>query len=262
MQLGLSSSQSKIYLSLISNGETAVNTIAKASNIDRGETYRVIYKLMEVGLVEKFIDFPIRFKAIPLAEGLSILLKRKKQADSEIQKCAEELLANSPVEDYHAIFKKEEPRLSLVPPGEHLTKLLSEKFINLKKSYDVTTFLTEFDRNINNHYMDYQRLLTKGVTIRCVIENLEGKNIGQSFSDIFQNSNFKIKFARKRIPAYLGIYDDREVRISVETNARIYHAPTYWSNNPVFVAISKSYFETLWQRPELGVDFISVLERL
>jgi sugar-specific transcriptional regulator TrmB len=206
-------------------------------------------KLMELGLVEKIIDTPIRFKPISLSEAISILLDRKKRADAQIQEEANRMIAESSVSDVEEVLNREEPKTFLTSPGDHLAKLLREKVTDLKKSYDVVTFLDEFDGNISSQFRTYKRLSAQGVKIRLIVENLSGQQYSSKLLEKLQeNPNFEVKFVRIGIPACLGIYDEREVRISVEKRSDICDSPAYWSNNPVFVALLKSYFEIIWSQ--------------
>jgi sugar-specific transcriptional regulator TrmB len=249
MQLGLCSSQAKLYFTLIKLGEAKVNTLAKVSNIDRGETYRVMSKLVDYGFVEKIIDSPFRYKPILLAEAVSILLKQKQQKDSEIEKKAQELLTASPALNFEAILKGEESKIFLVSSGR-LVNMMTERFIDIKKCYDTITVLSEFDRSINDHYKSYKRLLSRGVPIRCVIENLNNKRyLSKTVDKLKQYDDFKIKFVNVKIPACLGIYDDQEVRIGISEGESC-HLSSYWSRSSVFVGLAKNCFEKLWSTSE------------
>jgi|WetSurMetagenome_2_1015567.scaffolds.fasta_scaffold03757_3 sugar-specific transcriptional regulator TrmB len=250
MKLGLSSSQSKTYLSLTKLGEATVIAVSKSSNIDRGETYRVLSKLMDLGLVEKIILSPNRYRPISLAEALSILLDRKKQEDLMIQRETERLLAESSYVDVGEPFEKEEPRTLLIPSGNHLANMMRERLANLQTNYDGISYFDEFERRINVYYEEYKRLLTKGVRIRFILENPEDKQLSSKLIDsLSANSNFEVTFVRSKVPACIGIYDDKEVQVSIARRTDLCAASAYWSNSPVFVALAKSCFDSLWNKP-------------
>jgi sugar-specific transcriptional regulator TrmB len=249
MKLGLSSSQSKTYLSLTKLGEATVITVSKSSNIDRGETYRVLSKLMDLGLVEKIIDSPNRYRPVSLAEALSILLDRKKQEDSLIKKETERLLEESSSVDVGEPFEKEEPRTLLIPSGKHLANLMRERLTNLQRNYDGISYVDEFERRLNVYYEDYKRLLDKGVKIRFVLENPEDKQLSSNLLDSLNAcSNFEVSFVRSKVPACIGIYDDQEVQVSTARRIDLCAASAYWTNSPVFVALARCYFDSLWTK--------------
>ncbi len=250
MKLGLSSSQSKTYLSLTKLGEATVITISKFSNIDRGETYRVLSKLLDLGLVEKIISSPNRYRPVSLAEALSILFDRRQQEDSLIRTETERLLSESSSVDIGEPFEKEEPKTLLIPSGKHLSNLMHERLANLRSNYDGISYFEEFERRLNLYYEEYKRLLVRGVRIRFVLENPEGKQLPSKLLDsLIASSNFEVTFVRSRVHACISIYDDKEVQLSVARRIDLCAASAYWSNSPVFVALAKSYFDSLWARP-------------
>ncbi|MCW4009179.1 MAG: hypothetical protein NWF05_00975 [Candidatus Bathyarchaeota archaeon] len=250
MMLGLSFSQSKIYFNLTRLGEATVNTVSKVSDVDRGETYRVMSKLREYGLVEKLIVSPIRFKAVPLAEGLTILLTRKKREDQEIRQKAQKMIVNFASVEHGDTLETGESRTFLVPSGEHLANLMHERLVALKESYDVVTFFEEFERHSSEYQEEYKKLLSRGVKIRLIIENLTERQHPVALSKMLQrNPAFKVKFFQGRIPACIGIYDSQEVRISTARKTDVYAVSAYWSNNLVLLTLTQSYFEVIWNRP-------------
>jgi sugar-specific transcriptional regulator TrmB len=250
MKLGLSSSQSKTYLSLTKFGEATVIMVSKSSNVDRGETYRVLSKLMDLGMVEKIIDSPNRYRPVSLAEALSILLDRKKQKDSLIQREIDRLLAESSSVDVGEPFEKEEPRTLLIPSGNHLANLMRERLANLQRNYDGISYFEEFELRINGYYEEYKRLLDRGVRIRFVLENPEDKLLSSNALDLLSaGSNFEVAFVRSKVPACIGIYDDKEVQVSIARRVDLCAASAYWSNSPVFVALAKSCFDSFWTKP-------------
>ncbi|MEM4733518.1 MAG: helix-turn-helix domain-containing protein, partial [Candidatus Bathyarchaeia archaeon] len=69
-KLGLTTSQVKVYLSLLQQKKATAKTISNFSKIARQEVYRVLSDLYEKGLVEKIIAKPTEFKAVPIEDCL------------------------------------------------------------------------------------------------------------------------------------------------------------------------------------------------
>ena len=74
-QLGMTIRQAEVYMAINELEQAKVVTIAKTVETDRAEIYRVIPKLQEIGLIKKIVTTPVSYKAVPLSEGLSILLQ-------------------------------------------------------------------------------------------------------------------------------------------------------------------------------------------
>jgi len=77
-ELGLTSSQARVYLTLIKTGDPAtVKTLNTISKVARQDLYRILTELRELSLVEMVIGNPTMFRAIPLPEAITILVERK-----------------------------------------------------------------------------------------------------------------------------------------------------------------------------------------
>jgi sugar-specific transcriptional regulator TrmB len=87
--LGLSFVQAKAYLVLTQLGRAKAGEIYKKAEIARQDIYRVLEELHKIGLVEKIVCTPINYVPIPFADGLYILLKRKRTEYEEIAKKVE-----------------------------------------------------------------------------------------------------------------------------------------------------------------------------
>ena len=75
--LGLTVVQAKVYFALARAGILKIADISKQSNVARPDVYRTLTQLYDLGLVEKVLQVPAQFKALPIDEGIKILLKKK-----------------------------------------------------------------------------------------------------------------------------------------------------------------------------------------
>ncbi|TRO51281.1 TrmB family transcriptional regulator, partial [Candidatus Bathyarchaeota archaeon] len=90
-KLGLTFTQARIYLVLSDLGTSSVKIISKTSGIDRAEIYRKIPSLIKLGLIQKILGIPVKFKAISLKDGLNILLEQESFEHLELQKRTKKL---------------------------------------------------------------------------------------------------------------------------------------------------------------------------
>jgi len=77
---GLTKTQAKIYITLITLGIASASEIATLSRIRREEIYRIIPQLEEHGIVAKRLQSPIRFSASPPETAIQILIESKLKA--------------------------------------------------------------------------------------------------------------------------------------------------------------------------------------
>ena len=89
---GLTSAQSKIYLTLLKMGHTSIGKIALDSRVARPDTYRVVSELQELGIVEKIVASPTEVKPLPIEDAINILMLRKTKENLEVSKRANKLV--------------------------------------------------------------------------------------------------------------------------------------------------------------------------
>ena len=67
---GLTSTQSKVYLSLIVLGTSSAGEIIKFTNIANPDVYRATEVLQSKGLIEKIISNPAKFQPLPVIDAI------------------------------------------------------------------------------------------------------------------------------------------------------------------------------------------------
>ena len=105
-RLGLTSSQAKVYLTLLKLEQATAKTISNTSKVARQEVYRVLVELEENSLVERIIAVPTEFKPISIENGLSFLIGEKRKEISDIQKEAKKLSSK-----FKTFLKPKEPKV-------------------------------------------------------------------------------------------------------------------------------------------------------
>ena len=75
--MGLTSIQATVYLTLVQLGDSTVKTISKKTNVARPDIYRVMDQLEKISLVERIISAPVKFRATSIEDTLSSLIKRR-----------------------------------------------------------------------------------------------------------------------------------------------------------------------------------------
>ena len=83
--------QAKAYLALTRLGRAKAGEIYKNAHVARQDVYRILETLQEIGLVEKIICRPIEYVAIPLEDGLTKLVERKRTEFGETKKRADKI---------------------------------------------------------------------------------------------------------------------------------------------------------------------------
>ncbi len=94
LELGLTAIQAKIYLSLLQTGPSTAKNLAATMGTSRPDVYRIIEGLHKDGVIEKLLTKPAVFKATPADQLINSLLKRKIEAQKELNKKSNELLTD------------------------------------------------------------------------------------------------------------------------------------------------------------------------
>src|ERR1700742_3988473 len=78
-QLGLSSTEAGIYLTLLKSGPLSASALAIATQIPRTSVYPTLASLVDKGLVEDGAEHGSRFTAVPPDEALATLISREEE---------------------------------------------------------------------------------------------------------------------------------------------------------------------------------------
>jgi sugar-specific transcriptional regulator TrmB len=243
-RLGLTTDQAKIYLALFRTEPSTAYQISKAANLSCEVAYRTLPFLQRIGLAEKTITIPTKYRATPLKSAINMLLENKDHENSELHSKAEYLLSTMVIEKRPTPVQRDST-IVMIPKGERLTHFVEEKLQTVKETFDLITTGHRFYGWTLTHDELFQQLLTKNITARFIVAG-NGK-AAQALKSLQQFQNLKIKFILDEIPACIGLYDNKEVTISYSANCAIEQAPIYWSDNPGILALGKTYFEKFWK---------------
>src|SRR4030043_107343 len=94
VKLGLTTPQARVYLATLALQNANVTKISALSKVARPDVYRVLPALEEKGVVKKIIASPTTYEAIPVKQVCDMLLQRKKDEYSIIQKDTVTLVYN------------------------------------------------------------------------------------------------------------------------------------------------------------------------
>jgi sugar-specific transcriptional regulator TrmB len=90
--MGLTETESSIYLLLSKRGTSKGTEIAKQVGKDKAQIYHILKSLQVKGLVESTLESPVRFSPVSFEQVLELAVKTKQQEASRIQSSKQELL--------------------------------------------------------------------------------------------------------------------------------------------------------------------------
>ena len=145
---GLTPNQAKVYFAIGSKNFFTIKEIRIKSEVPRQDIYRILSRLQELGLVEKTISRPVRFKALPIQEGIPFLLKQRKEETKKMEQRAEKIIDDYRPEINNHRVCEYEPHFVLIPKKMASLKKRCEEIDNAQKSIDFITSWKRFPSTI------------------------------------------------------------------------------------------------------------------
>lgn len=202
--------------------------------------------LEELGLVERIVSAPCKFRAISIHDALSILMERRVRETSELQEMIIGMTYKFKNNNARTALKEDETRFSLF--SEQVAVRRKEKALEaVQRSFDV---IASFRNPHSVMFIDVEEMaeaLQRGVEIRVIIDKPdEEKLLSDITKQLKQHSNFKIKYLLNAPKALMSIYDKKEAWICTCTNPAREDCPTLRTNNPCLLSILQDCFEIKW----------------
>jgi sugar-specific transcriptional regulator TrmB len=245
MDLGLTLVQAKIYLALSKLDNETIKTISKNSNLARQDIYRIMPSLERLGLVEKIIDKPTKYKATPIKIGFSTLLQQRIIQDAEVQKKTNELLKILQEDKIKKESTSEDPQFIITSEISLLFKKLMKSTQDSKISIDSLGNWASFEGVVSGGFKDFKKALERGVKIRSITEKpADEKTLNRYVKKLRKNPLYELRFIPTPAPSTMVIIDKKELNIGISNNS----VCSLWSNNPAIVGLAINYFEDIWHR--------------
>ncbi|MCW4006083.1 MAG: hypothetical protein NWF04_05760 [Candidatus Bathyarchaeota archaeon] len=242
-QLGLTAMQAKVYLTLAKLGKATIKKISNSASLDRANVYRVMPKLQKLKLVEKTITVPNFFKAVPMREGISMLLEHKAREYQEIEDKTKTIIEKykENVEDSGA----EDCQFVLVPEGRATGRKMAEMRNRSQCCYDFLFYWKSGVQIIDHIVANFKRLMKRGITVRALIYLNKGETLTQNILNLEKNKLFSVRYTFTSLPVTLALFDKKETLFNTAPFCPA-KTPSLWANNPVLIDILQEYFEQRW----------------
>ena len=251
IDLGLTSVQARVYLTLTRYGPSKITSISKQSKIARPDVYRTLSKLHELSLVEQMVETPIRFRAIPIEKGVEALLHRKTQEYEILKKDSELLLNAFSSKENTKEIQTEDSLFVLIPKKEAVIKRQIEAVQETKKSIDVVLSWNRFYHGTELFDQHYKKAIDRKVYVRFIVENPPSEKLKDEALSTHNNDFCKMRFIKENPKAIFGIYDQKKLMLLVDPVCDVPgSSPSLWTNNQSLIGLIHDYFDNLWEKAE------------
>ena len=247
-ELGLTLTEAKVYMSLLGLKIATANLIHHRSNVARQEVYRVLSDLEKKGLIEKIINRPTKFRAIPANDAISILLQRKNQHHQRLGKKAVKQFRNFELDCTGTLPHKIDTKLIMLSKSQthptSQTDKLGKAVDNAQKSVLCSTTLLLFAKIKFKDEHTWKKAVKRKVKFKFIIGKKPNQKSELNLSSELKNNDlFEIRWSPTVLPVCVLLIDEREAfcRLGLTGNH-----PVLWSTDPNFVSLIRDYFEMKW----------------
>jgi sugar-specific transcriptional regulator TrmB len=246
-EIGFTKTQAKLYLTLLKLGKTDGKTLSKQTSAPRAVVYRTLDELQKMGLVEREIAHPYKFKAAPLKQGLQILMTQKREQYEESQEKTEKFLLKK--ESYpEENLEENEYRFCIVEGKERIIQIMKNHHDNVHRSADIVTTLQRWLQVLDYCFENYKKALQRNVRYRVVIQKPEsGIDFPENVRFLLEKPNFELKVTRCPPQTIFGVFDDEEATFNFFPSKSLKESPIIWTNYHGFISMAQDHFDKVWK---------------
>lgn len=243
--LGLSCNQAKIYLAVaLSNAET-VKAISRISNVPIENVYRSMSGLEDLNLIVRTLTKPVKFRAMPLKEAITMLERRDKKERYELYKKATSLARNV-VNDVQKIEQPNDETV-LITSFYAWEQQLGKFVENAKELFQGITFPQCFRLGMFYNLKQYECSVKRGIDFQHLVHSSEEDHYRLGDEKLSNNPLWERKFTSPSSINYVLI-DNGTLFMPLtkpcEIGKRFRGVVTTSSG---LVALAKNYYDALWR---------------
>jgi sugar-specific transcriptional regulator TrmB len=244
VELGLTASEAKAYLAVVNLGTCRVIQIADESNLQRTEIYRLMSRLVSMGLVEETIDPPKRYRPANVKETIPRLAANMRDRLKTLTAESDQLAAKLETLAAKAKPTTEEAIRVVYGPDAARAHLLE----SIKSAQSEFWAMVGRRRppHISNRFLAeaLRMIASKGLKAKLIVEvDRENLNLVKRLASVFEVRH------HEPLPVYMYGADDRSVAVSLAEEPIVHASRTgelLITHGPSVRMLQQS-FNILWQ---------------
>jgi len=245
-ELGFTKTQAKLYLALLKFGKSDAKTLANNSNVPRTEVYRALEELQKKGLVDKEIDLPVRFVAVPPALGLlNSIIQKREEIENIAEKTVDFIKQFEPAQE--SSNNLQEYNITVIDGRKRILQKIKEQHDKVQHTVDIITVLPRWLQIMDECLENYKKALERGVQYRLIIGLLNDVgDLPKSLEGLVGKPNFKIKPSAAIQQINSAVFDKKEATFNYHPRKNLGASPLIVTNHPSFIELAQGYFESIW----------------
>ncbi len=244
---GLTFNQAKVYLAIVQEGLVSAGKIAKISKIRREEVYRIFPSLEKLGLIIRIPGVPLKFRAVPIDDVLSILIKREKEsAEKKIKDLSTEkdnFLKKLELNSGKEVYEKEKDQFALLMSKEAINSRIALVFSKAKRNIDIVDSSLNVILYPNE---SIKTILPADFKIRVITEpsNKNEQTLKLLNQSAWRNT-FDLRYL-KNIPCELILANGSEAILCMNMKRDLPEKLALWTSNKELLDLLQKRFEILF----------------
>lgn len=226
-------------------GCSSIREVSQNSGLSRPEAYRAILVLEQLGIIERIIASPTKYRPLPLQDALLILFRRKEKETNELLQRTIELYANCKQTEKPVDSDEQHYAFVLIPDGDALSIRLQKAVEKTQKTVNV--MLTQkrlLPWLLNDETVE--KALKRGITVRVLTDQSTRSVMPKELVALEKKHSFEIRYTKTPLSICFRIYDSKEVFLTTANTDDYKETPIVWSNNNSFVELAQNYFDAAW----------------
>lgn len=248
---GLTTNQARVYMAVARLGLTTVGQISKTSKVRREDVYRVLPKLETMGLVEKLLGTPVKIRATPLEEALSILIEQEQDVANEkisgLKTKKEEFLKRFKAYESKPKLESEAVNFSLLSQRDQIIGKALNMLKTTEREFDFVCSRNKLMQFIHTFDDQLRKITRTGVKVRIVSGLPEYEDTIPRIMEeqIAPKTSIELKYTDLQSSHYI-IADFLQALIATTTEGNMAENPCLWTDNKNLVEVLQANFEALW----------------
>jgi sugar-specific transcriptional regulator TrmB len=249
-QLGVSKAQADVYLLLLKIGRVDVKTLANNSDVARSAIYRTLGELQKMGLVEKELSLPNKFKATRIEHGLQILMIQKTKEFEQFKAKTAKFLRKAQMFQEDA-REDEEYKFIVIEGKERIIQRMRLQHDSVQREVNILTTPNRWIQILEFCLENYERSLKRKVNYRVVLEKPEWQfDFPGEVQSLLEKPNFELRFSHGFLTSNAATFDGKEATLSLLPSKASMDSPIIWTNHSSFLSMCNDHFEKVWALSE------------
>jgi sugar-specific transcriptional regulator TrmB len=247
VKLGLTPTQAKMYLSLVTLGKSRAKTLTKFSMISRQDAYQTLNELFEMSLLEKTFTKPAEFQAIPPKLCLELLTQRRNRTTTEINQTAKKIFYDFKKRKEKS--SKENQQIMLIPKEEPVLLNAKDLVKFARKTIRVITPIQKMSAWIQEEADSFLNALNRNIKLQFITDFPKNTNSWQKILAPFEyEPNFEMKYIPNSPLASFGIYDSEKILLELCAEGNYLGSQVIITENTSIIEMASSHFELMWSQ--------------